>query len=212
MSTPGLMDPYPPDLNIWNALSGYDGPAPQAEFARLADAVRSLQDAFTAASPSPALAAWAAEDVERVVARLAEVAVGERDQVAGRRLDLPGRGQTLAPPFHVDTWDRESVSGRVTFTRFYLGGNGAVHGGVLPLFFDDVLGRLANVGGRGRARTAYLHVDYRSITPVDRELTIVARFEREEGRKRVLKGELRDGDTVCAEAEGLFIELRPGQP
>ena len=32
------------------------------------------------------------------------------------------------------------------------------------------------------------------------------------GRKRVLRGTLRDGDTVCADAESLFVALRPGQP
>ena len=49
-------------------------------------------------------------------------------------------------------WYDESeghVRGRVVFRPFHLGGNGAAHGGTLPLLFDDVLGRLANsVGGR----------------------------------------------------------------
>jgi acyl-coenzyme A thioesterase PaaI-like protein len=212
VSTPGVLDPYPPDLNIWHAPPGYGGRDPDPAFARLAEAVRTLQDTFTAARPPGSDAALAAEEIELVTARLAEFAVDEPDQVAGRRLDLPGRGQTLSPPFYADEWDRDSVRGRVTFTRFYLGGNGAVHGGAVPMFFDDVLGRLANVGGRKRARTAYLNVDYRAITPVGREVSVLARFEREEGRKRFLVGELREGDVLLAEAHGLFVELRPGQP
>ena len=67
-------------------------------------------------------------------------------------------------------------------------------------------------GSRPPARTAYLHVNYRNITPIERELQLTARFDREEGRKRFLSGELRDGDTLCADVEGLFVALRPGQP
>ena len=171
-----------------------------------------MQDRFTAAQPPPQAAAQAAALLESVATLLEPFAVGERDQIAGRRLDLPGRGQTLVPPFYVDEWDSVSVRGRVTFTRFYLGGNGAAHGGVLPLFFDEVLGRLANVAGRRRSRTAYLHVDYRKITPIGKELRVAARFDREDGRKRFLSGEVADGAAVLAEAHGLFVELRPGQP
>jgi hypothetical protein len=75
----------------------------------------------------------------------------------------------------------QHVVGRVAFGRFYLGGNGAAHGGAIPLVFDEVMGRLANTGGRPPSRTASLHVNYRSITPIERELQLTARFDREEG-------------------------------
>jgi acyl-CoA thioesterase FadM len=68
------------------------------------------------------------------------------------------------------------------------------------------------MNGRSPARTAYLHVDFRHVTPVETELQVRVRFDREEGRKRFLRGTLHDGDTLCAEAEGLFVALRPGQP
>jgi hypothetical protein len=73
------------------------------------------------------------------------------------------------------------------------------------------MGRLANTG-RPPSRTAFLHVNYRTITPIETRLSIEAHFESEEGRKRILRGVIRDGDTVCADAEGLFVALRPGQP
>jgi acyl-coenzyme A thioesterase PaaI-like protein len=212
MSTPGILNPYPADLNIWQAPPGFDGRPPDPEFARLTGALRLLQDRFTAAQPPPEAAAQAADLLEMAAALLEPFAVAERDQVAGRRLDLPGRGQTLVPPFYVEVWDDVSVRGQVTFTRFYLGGNGAAHGGVLPLFFDEVLGRLANVAGRPRSRTAYLHVDYRQITPIGKELKVAARFDREEGRKRFLSGEVTNDASVVAEAHALFVMLRPGQP
>ena len=125
---------------------------------------------------------------------------------------IPGRGQALAPVVHVEEFTGERARGHVTFGRFYLGGNGAVHGGAIPLAFDELMGRLANTGGRTPSRTAYLHVNYRSVAPVGRRLSIEARFGREEGRKRILHGEIRHGETVCADAEGLFVALRPGQP
>ena len=95
--------------------------------------------------------------------------------------------------------------GHVSFGRFYLGGNGAVHGGAIPLVFDELMGRLANTGGRPPSRTAYLHVNYRNITPIETRLVIEAHFDSEEGRKRILTGTIRDGDTLCADAEGLFV-------
>jgi acyl-coenzyme A thioesterase PaaI-like protein len=112
----------------------------------------------------------------------------------------------------VEEGDAQQVRGTVTFGRYFLGGNGAVHGGAIPLLFDEVLGRLANTGDRPRARTAYLHVDFRSITPVGAKLDVRGWFVSEAGRKRLLRGELRHGDTLCAEAEGLFVQLKPGQP
>jgi acyl-coenzyme A thioesterase PaaI-like protein len=118
----------------------------------------------------------------------------------------------LLLPFVADEQDETSITGRVVFDRFYLGGNGAAHGGALPLLFDEVLGMLGNSAGRTRARTAYLHVNYRAITPVDRELVLRAAIEREDGRKRFVTSTLHDGDRLVADAEGLFVELRPGQP
>jgi hypothetical protein len=48
--------------------------------------------------------------------------------------------------------------------------------------------------------------------PIETRLAIEARFDSEEGRKRILSETIRDGNTVCADAEGLFVALRPGQP
>lgn len=198
-----------PPHSSWTAAAS-DEPGGVA-FARLADAVRALQDAFTAARPPEGVLDDVAGTVEVLTRRLADHAVDEASQVTGHRHDLPGRGQTMAPAVHVDERSRDRVRGRVTFGRFYLGGGGAVHGGAIPLLFDEVLGRLANTD-RPRSRTAYLHVDYRAVTPVGEELVVAGWFDREEGRKRFLRGELRHGGGLVAEAEGLFVTLRDGQP
>jgi len=183
-----------------------------AAYGTMIEALRDFLDKVAAAKPEEAVLGALTGDVARWSQRLAPLAVGEREQVFAHRLDLPGRGQTMAPCLIVDDGDPNQVRGRVTFGRYYLGGGGAVHGGAIPLLFDEVLGRLANSGDRPRSRTAYLHTDFRSITPVGVELSVTARFESEVGRKRLLRGELRNGDILCAEAEGLFVTLKPGQP
>ncbi|WP_371815005.1 hotdog domain-containing protein [Mycobacterium sp. DL440] len=175
-------------------------------------ALRDFLDAVAAAAPDTATTEDLTEDLKGWTDRLASAAVPERRQIFARRLDLPGRGQTMSPNFIPVAGDEHGVSGTVTFGRYFLGGGGAVHGGAIPLLFDEVLGRLANSGSRAPSRTAYLHTDFRAITPVGQELAVRGWFASEQGRKRVLRAELKHGDTVCAEAEGLFIALRPDQP
>jgi acyl-coenzyme A thioesterase PaaI-like protein len=175
-------------------------------------ALRGFLDDLAAAAPDAAMTQSLTRELESWSGRLAGVAVAERNQIFARRLDLPGRGQTMSPNFIPVTGDDQGVIGKVTFGRYFLGGGGAVHGGAIPLLFDEVLGRLANSGTRAPSRTAYLHTDFRSITPVGEELAVRARFVSEHGRKRVLRAELHHGDTLCAEAEGLFVALRPDQP
>jgi acyl-coenzyme A thioesterase PaaI-like protein len=181
-------------------------------FPVMVDALRKLQDQLTGANPPELVAGRIADAISALTRELAGYAVDERHQVAGRLVDIPGRGQCMIPPVEITEYSDTHARGHVNFGRFYLGGNGAVHGGAIPLVFDELMGRLANTGGRPPSRTAYLHVNYRNITPIETRLAIEARFESEEGRKRILSGTIRDGDTLCADAEGLFVALRPGQP
>ena len=181
-------------------------------FPAMIDALRALQDQVTGSSPPEQVAGKIADAISALSRDLAEYTVDERHQVAGRLVGIPGRGQSMIPPVEITEYTDTYARGHVSFGRFYLGGNGAVHGGAIPLVFDELMGRLANTGGRPPSRTAYLHVNYRNITPIETRLAIEARFESEEGRKRILSGTIRDGDTLCADAEGLFVALRPGQP
>jgi acyl-coenzyme A thioesterase PaaI-like protein len=190
----------------------YTAPTPPEGFLEMIESLRTLQDRVTAASPPADVVADVTKSLTELSARLEQHAVGEREQLTGHLTEFPGRAQTMSPVLLIDACDDQHASGRVTYGRFYLGGNGAVHGGAIPLLFDEIMGRLANTGGRRPARTAYLHVDFRSITPVERELRVEAHFESEAGRKRTIRGTLHDDDTLCAEAEGLFVALRPGQP
>lgn len=177
----------------------------------LTSSLRHFLDDFAGALPDDATALELAGELQRWSFLLADCQASEQDQAFGRRADLPGRGQTMAPAFVTTSRHRDAVEGHVTFGRNYLGGNGAVHGGAIALLFDEVLGRFSDTDGRPAARTAYLNTTYRSLTPIDRRLHLRAWFENETGRERLLRGELRDGTRLCAEAEGLFITPEPGQ-
>nr|WP_234815408.1 hotdog domain-containing protein [Mycolicibacterium duvalii] len=200
-----------PQIRSWQ-VPALRSPGGGAEYGDMIDALRDFLDGVAGAAPDTATTIELARDLRGWSDRLAPAAVPERRQIFARRLDLPGRGQTMSPNFVPIAGDRDSVHGTVRFGRYFLGGGGAVHGGAIPLLFDEVLGRLCNSGDRAPSRTAYLHTDFRAITPVGKELTVRGWFVSEEGRKRVLRAELTDGETLCAEAEGLFIVLRPDQP
>jgi acyl-coenzyme A thioesterase PaaI-like protein len=192
----------------WGISSGEDG---GADFGRMIEALRLVQERITAASPPHDVVAETADTLEKLAATLAPFEVDETRQVASHRIDLPGRGQAMTPVIHVDEWDDQHVSAHVTLGRFYLGAGGAAHGGVLPLIFDETMGRLASTG-RKRSRTAYLTVNFRHITPIGVPLRVTARVDRIEGRKRFLTATIHHGDTITADASGLFVELRPVQP
>lgn len=173
--------------------------------------IRGLMDRVRLACPSDDVALETITTLKELNGLLDTVLVDEWSIPGWVRPDVPANGNITLPPFVVDRSDRDGVSARITFRRFHLGGNSAVHGGHIALAFDTVLG-MSGVAYSGAAiRTASLTVDYRSITPLDTELTIRARVERQEGRKIFLVATLHDGDRLCADAHALFLTLLPGQ-
>ena len=143
---------------------------------------------------------------------LAPYQADEADRWDGWRPDIPGRAMPLLPPYVIEERSRGSLRGSVMFPRFFLGGGGAAHGGAHTLLFDDLMGHLSGLAG-GVARTASLTVNYRQITPIGVRLTFDCTLDRVEGRKRIVTARLCAPDAaVVADAEGLFIRLRPGQP
>ncbi len=181
-------------------------------FARYIEAMRRAQDLVAGTNPPPGVVLAATRSLNGLNALLEPFAATEDDTPSGSRTDLPGRGHPLLLPLLIDAESEGSLRGRVTFGRFHLGRGGAAHGGTIPLLFDDLLGRVANPPGRGRARTARLTVHYRQITPIDVELEVEATRERSEGRKQWVRGRLLRDGAVLSSAEGLFVTLRPGQP
>ncbi|MGV9796890.1 PaaI family thioesterase [Mycobacterium sp. NPDC003449] len=196
---------------------GFNPPVPTErggpDYGRFIDAVRTLQDHARAADAPDAVIGEAADLIDKVSALLAPYEADEWNSPSGRRLDLPNRGNVSAVPTDLHVTDDHRVVGTARFRRFHLGRNGAVHGGALALLFDSVLGfTAARLTGGPYQRTGYLHVDYRKIAPIEKELQVDAGIDRVEGRKIVVTGRLSDGAEVLTEAEALFVRLKPGQP
>jgi acyl-coenzyme A thioesterase PaaI-like protein len=132
---------------------------------------------------------------------------------SGRRMDLPNRGSVLGIPAKYKKTGDDRIRGVAQFRRFHLGRNGAVHGGCIAQLFDSLLGYTAFRLTRSLyQRTAFLHVDYRAIVPIETELQVDAGVDRVDGRKMFLTGRLLNGEAVLAEANALFVKLNPGQP
>ena len=136
-----------------------------------------------------------------------------------RALRRPGVPRTFPewPPSDAAVAVADSGPDDVTmdghFSRFHVGGNGAVHGGVIPLFYDWHFGMVVSAAGRPDSRTAYLHVDYRKITPIDEPLVARAWIDSVDGRKAFVTATMTDSDgNVLSEANGLMIKLLPHQP
>ncbi|OHV05690.1 PaaI family thioesterase [Mycobacterium talmoniae] len=200
---------------------GFNPPQPTAkggpDYGRFVEAVRTLQDRARAADAPDEVISEAADLVEKVAALLAPYEADEWSAPSGRRFDLPNRGNILTVPMRVEKVPLDGSAGRIRgtarFARYHLGRNGAVHGGALGLLFDSVLGLTSAVlTGSRYQRTAYLHVDYRHIVPIEKELQVDAGVDRIDGRKIFVSGRLCDGDTLLTEAQGLFVLLKPGQP
>ncbi|MGB3485144.1 MAG: PaaI family thioesterase [Mycobacterium sp.] len=196
---------------------GFNPPEPTTkggpDYGRFVAAVRALQDHARAADAPDEVITEAAGLLEKAAALLAPYDADEWASPSGRRLDLPNRGNILSVPMDLAKGADGRVHGTLRFARFHLGRNGAVHGGALALAFDSVLGySTAVLTGSLYQRTAYLHVDYRRIVPVEHTLTVDAGITGDEGRKIFVEAALRDGDDVVAEAHALFVRLKPGQP
>ncbi|MCW2523030.1 MAG: thioesterase superfamily protein [Frankiales bacterium] len=183
-----------------------------AAYGQLIEEARGFLNALAAARPEEADILELTASIAAWREKLEAAAVPESEQLFARRIDLPGRGQVMAPVFHQTERTDTSFTGTVRFGRYFLGSNGAAHGGAISLVFDELLGRFSSNVEGALARTAYLHVNYRSVTPIDTDLQLRARLVKHEGRKFFITGEITNGDVVCADAECLFVQLRPGQP
>ncbi len=189
------------------------------ERAALASSIRALIDTVMSVEDVPASTLQAvAQEVEQLTFRLGR----GRDEGAGYhprshgdylpRSPIVGEASPLSPrlDWEVVTGDagRPEVEARGTFGAAYEGPPSFVHGGWIACAFDEVLG-IANIVAGHPGMTARLTVHYRRPTPLFRELRLRAWVDRVEGRRVMSRAEIYDGETLTAEAEGLFVQPRP---
>lgn len=115
----------------------------------------------------------------------------------------------IAPPVRFDLRGREMHAEHV-FDAPYNGPPASVHGGVIALVFDELLGSLGamlDIGGF----TGTLEVVYRSLTPIGQPIRMRSWVDGEEGVKIFIRGTMHTTDPgaseerLCAEARGIFI-------
>ncbi len=111
-----------------------------------------------------------------------------------------------------------TVRARCRYTAAHAGSPGRVHGGVLALTLDEVLGNAVTASGAS-GLTVALSVRFVGPTPVDEPVEIVARFDGQEGRKSRASGQVLVDGAVTVEADALFVASAapvdpegPGQP
>lgn len=196
---------------------GFNPPEPTdrggPDYGRFIEAVRTLQDHARAADAPDEVITEAAALIEKVSALLAPYEADEWHSPSGRRMDLPNRGNIMSVPVDLHVTEDGRIGGTAQFRRYHLGRNGAVHGGVLGLLFDSLLGfTAAKLTKSAYQRTAHLGIDYRKIVPIGKQLQVDAGIDRIDGRKIFVSGQVLDDGVVLTEGDALFVRLKPGQP
>jgi acyl-coenzyme A thioesterase PaaI-like protein len=101
-----------------------------------------------------------------------------------------------------------AIVAAVTVDHMFQGPPGRVHGGVLAMLIDELMGTVNRMIGQ-RAYTARLTVHFRAAAPIATELTFRAWLDGQHGRKVTLRAEGKVGSEVFVEADGLFVVPRP---
>jgi Thioesterase superfamily len=190
------------------------------ERSRLAEAVRRAIDAvMTVEDATAAQMLSAAESIEAATVALAGPAAADAADGLRRksphgdhseylpRSPIVGESSPLAPPIAWE-WAPPRILGRVVFGAAYEGPPTYVHGGIIALAFDEMLG-MANIASGHPGMTGTLTVRYRRPTPLYREVSFEAWVVRVEGRRIATRGTLTCDEVLCAECDGVFIQPRP---
>ncbi len=183
---------------------------------RVANAIRKLTDVLVTSTPptdelhtiADKLEAQAEEfaKCKRLYGMLEFIQDGEhgtQGEVSHELNALGGWSNPLSPGLNM--WlDGNKAHGTVNCGWAYEGPPGHIHGGYVAAIMDQFLG-MAQIIGKKPGMTGTLTTRYRKPTPLNTDLQLEAEVFVLEGRKTLVKGEMRVGDVVTATCEGLFI-------
>ena len=99
------------------------------------------------------------------------------------------------------------TTGRANLGAHYNGPPGMVHGGIIALLFDELLGA-TNVCNELGGFTGTLAIRYERPTWIDTELELESWVDRVEGRKVFTVGTISINGEITARAEGIFIKTQ----
>jgi acyl-coenzyme A thioesterase PaaI-like protein len=183
----------------------------QVLYSPLTDSIRRLVQAGIQSGADEATIREAQSLVDAAVEKLGglgqpdqvRLAVGKRPVVWGN--PVTGFRNAIAPPLvvHQDPdglWWSEFELGEQ-----YQGPPGWVHGGVLAMVLDQLLGEAASDGLTKPLFTGTITLRYLRGTPLGR-LRAEAAIERTDGYKTFVSGHMSDAAGKTVEAEGIFIK------
>ena len=101
----------------------------------------------------------------------------------------------------------ERLRARVWFGPETEGPPGHAHGGSMAAVLDEVLGLAAWAAGHPIV-VGNLNVSFRNLLPLERVVTVESEVVSAEGRKVMVHGRIRSGETVYAEGECLCIVIQ----
>ncbi|HNM77067.1 MAG TPA: PaaI family thioesterase [Tepidiformaceae bacterium] len=212
-----MPDEVPPPFRISSWVQEPPPSGQRAAWHRLAAGIRAVNEALMDMDASE-------EDLEAAATALHQFAENLEKTRTGRQLwgfgesapagttramldrsPIVGLGNPVAPPL-VFSVEGDQVVGRGSFGLQYEGPPNSVHGGFVAAALDELLGMAQSLSGKA-GMTGTLTIRYRKPTPLHTDLTLTARVDRVEGRKIFTRGEVRAGEMLCAEAEGIFISV-----
>jgi len=132
----------------------------------------------------------------------------------GQRLEFDpfsaggGRLHPSSIHFHFHRDGEASVAATVNVHRMFQGPPERVHGGVVALIIDELMGTVNRITGRP-AFTARLTVNLRAAAPIETDLAFRAWVHDVDDRKITIRAEGRAGDDLFVDADALFIAITP---
>ncbi|MCZ8381041.1 PaaI family thioesterase [Mycobacterium sp. CPCC 205372] len=178
----------------------------------LADSVRDLVDATIRTEVDAEAVASARAQIDAATAllrsRQVDGAFGVQITSHGDRMPwgnpVIGVRNPIAPPLVIERDDSGAVRTDFHLGAAYEGPPGHVHGGVVAMVLDHVLGEVAANDPESPRFTGTISVRYRRATPLG-PLRAEGSVSRIDGIKAYATGHIADADGVTAEAEGVFI-------
>ncbi len=184
----------------------------RVRFGGLAQSVRDLAEASLRTTVAADVVAEVQADIERLTARLRKeqipghfgVSLSSQGHVRGYGNAVVGLRNPIAPPLEIEKSEDGRAWSSFHLGALYEGPPGMVHGGVVALLLDQLLGEAAAAGG-SPGMTGTLKLRYEQATPLG-DCSGEAWIDHVDGVKTIVKGELRraDGETTVG-AEGIFI-------
>ena len=106
-----------------------------------------------------------------------------------------------------DDNDEDVVLANIKLGTNLDGHTGVVHGGMLALLLDDVMGMAFHVMGVNLAYTANLNINYRQPVMANTQVVVRVKCETREGRKLYFVAQMTSSDSsiLYCEATSLYI-------